>query len=311
MVNVSIIIPVYNKEKYLRKCINSILNQTYTDVEIILIDDGSLDRSKQILSEYKDKFPQKITVLESFHKGVGNARNRGIKRANGKYILFIDADDYLRKDYISKLMEFAKFDLVVSGLLKQNLESKNIESSIKLIDSEINTDSKSIHSIYTKSLFPIFSVVYTKLFKKRIIDRYHLLFKNQQYGEDTLFMLDIKRIKLISYAGYINLIINNTLSRDYVANIWDYLKVIPDEINEYGKCWQFLFLRSVKLTLLNETISFKKFRYQCKNITHDTRFQHVSTSLINTYSGKFILSFLRLKLYWLLFIIFKLKQKSI
>lgn len=315
MINVSIVIPVYNKEKYLRKCINSVLNQTYSDIEIILVDDGSLDRSKQILSEYKAKFPQKITILEGFHKGVGNARNQGIKRANGEYILFVDADDYLKTDYVSKLMKFSEFDLVVSGLLKQDLGSENIEPSIKLVNSEIYTNSKLVNSIYTKSLFPIFSVVYTKLFKKKIIDRYHLFFRNQQYGEDTLFMLEyikhIEKMKLISYTGYINLIINNTLSRDYVTNIWDYLKVIPDEIGDYSERWQFLFLRSIKLTLLNESISFKNFRYQCNNITHDARFRQASVSLINKYSDKFILLSLRLKLYWILFIIFKLKKKLI
>lgn len=311
MVNISIIIPVYNKEKFLQKCIDSILKQTYTDIEIILIDDGSIDKSKEIISEYVTKYPKIIHSIEGEHRGVGNARNQGLKKAKGKYILFVDADDYLKPDYLINLMKFSNFEFVVSGLLEQIYGLKHITTSIETGNVVIDVNSGNVNSLFSKKFFPIFSVVYTKLFKKEIIDKYHLTFKDLQYGEDTLFVLEylkyVEKIKIISYAGYINLIVENTLSRNYVNNIWEYVRIIPDEVNGHNKNWQFLFVRSIKLTLLNDASTFRNFKKQCDIITSDSNFKFASIFLLKSWTDKIILLFLKLKSYWPLFIAFKSK----
>ena len=90
---ISIIIPVYNVEKYLRRCLNSIINQTYKDIEIILVDDGSTDNSGKICDEYKEK-DNRIVVIHKENGGLSDARNAGIDIAKGKYIGFIDSDDF-------------------------------------------------------------------------------------------------------------------------------------------------------------------------------------------------------------------------
>ena len=100
---ISIIIPVYNVEKYLKKCINSVINQSHKNLEIILIDDGSTDKSGIILDEYA-KIDERIKVYHKKNGGLSSARNYGIKRSNGNYICFIDSDDFISKYMIENLL---------------------------------------------------------------------------------------------------------------------------------------------------------------------------------------------------------------
>ena len=139
---ISIIIPVYRVEKYLEECLNSVINQTYANLEIILIDDGSSDRCGQICDEYAKK-DERIEVIHQENQGVSNARNHGIEMAKGKYITFVDSDDYLDQDYIKYLYdEITKFnaDISICGTLdideKNNIlkRSKKFEKTLNLQD---------------------------------------------------------------------------------------------------------------------------------------------------------------------------------
>lgn len=102
MPKISLIIPVYNAELYLRKTLDSVLNQTYKDFEVVAINDGSTDSSLNILEEYKLKF-DKITIINQNNKGIGITRNEGIKAAKGEYISFLDSDDFISNDYLETL----------------------------------------------------------------------------------------------------------------------------------------------------------------------------------------------------------------
>lgn len=110
MHSVSIIVPVYNVEKYLAKCIESILSQTYRDIEVLLIDDGSTDGSADICKEYSRQ-DDRIRYIRQENGGLGNARNRGIQEASGKYILFIDSDDYIAENMVEQLYQ----NIITSG----------------------------------------------------------------------------------------------------------------------------------------------------------------------------------------------------
>ena len=101
MPEVSIIIPVYNNEQYIEKCIQSVLNQTFENFEVIVINDGSTDKSGEIL-EKLNREDSRIILIEQKNQGVAVARNRGMNKATGKYITFVDGDDYLKNDYIEK-----------------------------------------------------------------------------------------------------------------------------------------------------------------------------------------------------------------
>ena len=100
---VSVIIPVYNVEKYLKDCINSILNQTYSNWEMILVDDGSVDNSGDICDKFS-KNDSRIHVIHQTNKGVSFARNKGIEKANGEYLIFIDSDDWIENNMFEEMI---------------------------------------------------------------------------------------------------------------------------------------------------------------------------------------------------------------
>ena len=99
----SIIIPVYNVERYIRKCMESIMNQTFRDYEVIVVDDESPDRSMDIVAEFAEKYPGMITMIHQKNTRLGGARNRGVKDARGEYLLFIDSDDYVSTDLLESV----------------------------------------------------------------------------------------------------------------------------------------------------------------------------------------------------------------
>ena len=108
---ISVIVPVYNAENYLHRCIDSILAQTFTDFELLLINDGSTDNSGEICNAYAQKYP----CIRMFHKnngGVSSARNLGLTKANGEWIVFVDSDDWIEPHYLNVLYQNGKYDLV-------------------------------------------------------------------------------------------------------------------------------------------------------------------------------------------------------
>lgn len=107
MEKVSVIIPVYNDEKYLEKCLNSVINQTYKNLEIILIDDGSTDGTAEICEHYKDK-DDRIRILHKQNEGIGSSRNAGLSMATGDYVLFVDGDDWIASNHIEELYKLLK-----------------------------------------------------------------------------------------------------------------------------------------------------------------------------------------------------------
>lgn len=126
---ISIIVPVFNVEKYLSRCIDSLLAQTYSNIEILLIDDGSTDNSSDICDEYADKYVN-VCVYHKINGGLSDARNYGIQRATGEYINFVDSDDWIDDDYITNLYEAMNktgSQLAVSRLKKTSSKKKPVK----------------------------------------------------------------------------------------------------------------------------------------------------------------------------------------
>ena len=181
---ISIIIPVYNVEPYLRQCINSVVNQTYRNLEIILIDDGSTDNSGKICDEYALK-DSRIKVIHKQNGGVSSARNIGLKFASGEYIGFVDSDDFIELDMYSMLLKKileSKSQLVVcnwfDGMENNWLENKRFPIKEKV------TKNEALESFYW-CMFP-----WNKLFKKDILKDISFL-EILGYGEDTLFCFNV------------------------------------------------------------------------------------------------------------------------
>ena len=191
---VSVIVPVYNSEKYIEKCLNSIIEQTYKDFELIVINDGSKDNSLEILEKYKNDFPKVITLINQENIGVSKTRNNAIKMAKGKYVMFIDNDDFIDKDYIETFINEAEkedYDVVLGGYRRPN-EKGEIIKKLKLPQEE-----------WAK--FMIFAP-WARIYKKEYLLKNDIEFLSVNIGEDVYFniqaMMISKKIKIIDYIGY-------------------------------------------------------------------------------------------------------------
>lgn len=181
---ISVIVPVYKAEKYLYRCVDSILAQSHTDFELLLINDGSPDNSGAICDEYAAK-DSRVRVFHKENGGVSSARNLGLDNAKGEWITFIDADDFVHRDFLGSLFGTHDVDLVVgSFLVVGSDEKKNGILEERLYD---KVDLR--EAISTLSLLINFLVPWGKLFKRDIILNNCIVFDvNIHSGEDSLFV---------------------------------------------------------------------------------------------------------------------------
>ena len=198
MPKISIIVPIYNAEKVLKRCVDSILNQSYKNFELILINDGSKDKSIDIINEYKEK-DERIKVIDNKNKGVSETRNIGIKTSKGEYIQFIDADDFIDPYMIEetlKEIEKNKADSVITGLYL-DIESENeIKSSKQTFEYKIEEGNSNIAVAVMDRLNGTYiNSPVNKIYKKSIIiDNNIYMDKTIDLGEDLLFNLDYLKI---------------------------------------------------------------------------------------------------------------------
>lgn len=198
---VSVIVPVYNGERYLRPCIDSILGQTFRDMEIILVNDGSTDASAAMLAEYAAK-DERIRVEEHANCGVGATRNKAIELARGEYIRFIDCDDTLPEDSIEVLVRRAdetKSDLVISAYEELLLERAFLRDLLKKDETvDCNSFLKDF-SRYPNSFY--YGVLWNKLFRRDIIMEHGIRFDpSMTWGEDFTFVVQyLVHVQRVSY----------------------------------------------------------------------------------------------------------------
>ena len=179
---ISVIVPVYNVEQYLPRCIDSILAQTFTDFELLLIDDGSRDNSGKICDEYAEK-DSRIRVFHKENGGVSSARNVGLDNTCGEYVSFIDSDDWIGPSFLQELIT-GQADLIIGG--KVNVGYKTGETRYKPNLYIKNDISECLQKVLLDDLF---RVPWGKLYRKRIIDVHKLRFDSyMKIAEDTAFV---------------------------------------------------------------------------------------------------------------------------
>ena len=192
---ITIIVPVYNSEKYISRCIDSILNQSFKDYELLIINDGSKDGSLKIIKDYEKK-DKRIKVIDQKNMGVAKTRNKGIKLASGEYIMFIDNDDYIENDYLKTYYDAIKdtdYDIVMGGYKRKD-EDGNIVQQLAI--TKENEWSKYI-----------VVAPWAKIYRKNFLIDNKIEYFSYKIGEDVYFNLiaysNSKNIKVINNTDYI------------------------------------------------------------------------------------------------------------
>lgn len=230
MTKVSLIVPVYNTEKYLNKCMNSLIEQTLKDIEIIIINDGSTDNSESIIKSYKDS---RIKYISKLNEGIGKTRNMGIDLAKGEYLAFVDSDDYLAVDFCEKMYKKAtkdNCDVVVCNFYK--VDDKIIEVNFDSFnDSSLKENPALINMI---NLGPC-----NKIYKKSLFDNADNRFVENLKYEDAPFIVKMllsadKIGKLEDYLTYYVIHDNSqTTIRD--EKVFDILLIVDMIVNDLMK----------------------------------------------------------------------------
>ena len=179
---ISVIVPVYNVYNYIDKCLNSLVNQTLRDIEIIVVNDGSPDNSEEIIEKYIKKYSN-IKYYKKKNGGISDARNYGLKYATGEYIGFVDSDDYVKENMYEEMYNKAltdNYDMVVCDL------NYVYDDKIIRVDCGIKKDTENVKSIYIDN----YPVVWNKIFKRELFN--NIQFKCGVWFEDVELLMSKK-----------------------------------------------------------------------------------------------------------------------
>ena len=200
MAEVSIIVPVYQVEKYIRQCVDSILAQTFTDFELILVDDGSKDRSGEICDEYAG-MDERVKVVHKENGGLSDARNRGMDQAVGKYFMFVDSDDYIAPTMLESLyssMRRENADIAACNFLFSfdKAREKNFSTEIK---AEVLTGSDIFYYRKNERNYGIWTVAWNKLYKRETFGNVRVRFgkfHEEECWANDIYQMDIKVVTI-------------------------------------------------------------------------------------------------------------------
>jgi len=289
MPKVSIIVPVYNVENYIEKCLESLVKQTLEDIEIIIVNDGSTDNSIKVINNYIKKYPQKIIYLEKKNGGLSDARNYGIPYAKGKYIAFLDSDDYVEKNIYQKMYELAE---------KENSDFVECDFYWEY-PNKIKEDIGIIYNGKHEMIQNIRVIAWNKLIKREIIEKNEILFPKGYRYEDVEFTY-----KLIPYINNISFLkeplvhyiqrehsISNLQNErtkeifDVLQHVIDYYKE-KDIYEEYNEDLEYIYTRYLLCSSLLRMIKIndKKIRNKCINET----WQNLNTKFPNWKKNKIL-----------------------
>ncbi|MDH6305586.1 glycosyltransferase involved in cell wall biosynthesis [Parabacteroides sp. PH5-13] len=300
---ISVIIPVYNVERYIERCIKSILNQTYQDFEIVLVDDKGTDQSMKIVEKYSQKDDRFVVVNNLENMGSMWARMIGYKNAKGQYFVFCDSDDFLPSNALEILYKeiiFSKAEIVI-GNIQYVLNEENKRNILKNKLS-FGADSEAVY----KSLLvgELSHSLCAKIYDRVLFDKYEYeTFKNQTHGEDGMLFYqlisNLKRVTLINDVVYYYYINEESATRSKITDeklqkisfssdyIFNYVSNIQPKLNH------FLIHRKIitLTTLLNAGVSKQKIQYYSKTL--DVNYLLKFDTLSRFYNGiDFVLIYL-------------------
>lgn len=238
MAEISIIVPVYQVEKYIRQCIDSILAQTFTDFELIIVDDGSKDNSGKICDEYAEK-DKRIRVIHKENDGLSGARNKGLDNASGNYFMFVDGDDYISPDMaecLYKKISEAKADIAACNyryIFEDGKKDFSTENKAEVINAnEIFYNRKNERN------YGFWTVAWNKLYKREKFKS--LRFRFGKYHEDEfwandIYQMDIKAVTVSESLYYYRQRVNSIMGNKNIRKCFDIIEAFDERINVYLK----------------------------------------------------------------------------
>ena len=260
MIKVSIIVPVYNVEKYISKCLDSLVNQTLKEIEIIIVNDGSPDKSEEIILNYQKKY-NNIKYYKKTNGGLSDARNYGIKYASGEYIGFVDSDDYVDLNMYSKMYQKAKtkdFDIVAC-----QVDMVDEGSHIQLVKSGL----KDFINI-KDAMITVYPSAWNKIYKKEMFDK--VLFKKGIWFEDVEFLYRlfpyIRTIGVVEEELYYYVQREGAITKTYDERLLDYIKnwngIVEyykknNYYKEYYKELEYCYVRYLYATFIKQAMNYK------------------------------------------------------
>lgn len=236
---VSVIVPIYNVEKYLRKCLQSLHDQTYTNLEVLMVNDGTPDNSQQICEEFA-RMDDRFVLINKANGGLSSARNAGLNRATGDYVSFVDSDDWVQENFISSLMDctYTGAEVVIS---KYILDDRNVgknyvpyrdctvdrvftgeEKKQQIVFNHIGARLPQGNYLIPYAIMPVWKNLYSRAF----IEEHGLRFVSERevYAEDYLFNLQAyilaEKVYVTDAAEYVHLIVKGSLSQGYRKNLF-------------------------------------------------------------------------------------------
>lgn len=266
---ISVIVPIYNVEKYLRDCITSIINQSYTNLQIILVNDGSKDNCINICKEYQKK-DNRIIIIDKSNGGLSDARNAGIKMAKGKFICFIDSDDVVNRYYIEYLYnalisQKAQIAICKFGRFSEIDDLNEKKDRCNKINYNTVNNITACEQIYNKNYYVYCTVVWNKLYRKTLFDK--ISFPNGRLHEDEftsykLLYSSSKIVELSNQLYYYRFSPNSIMNKKINKTKLDVLDALNERLaffeqHKENKLYNLTLIRMVRISL---RIAFR-FRY--------------------------------------------------
>lgn len=261
---ITIVVPIYNVENYINDCIQSIINQTYKNLQIILVDDGSRDNCPKICDEYKQK-DSRIEVIHKKNGGLSDARNAGIEKANGKFICFIDSDDFINYEYVEKLYNLItknNADISISNFKRvQDFKKEYLKEEEENKTEQIYTGKQMIENIYNKKLYVQSTVTWNKMYKTELFKTTNFPYGKLHEDEYTTYKLyyNCKKVvmssEILYYYRYVpNSIMNKKFNKkrlDGIAALEERLKFF--QAKEEKKLYNLTLVRYLTVLMIHYT----------------------------------------------------------
>lgn len=285
MKEISVIVPVYNVEKYLEKCVDSILSQTFKDFEVILVDDGSKDRCGIICDKY-ESLDNRVKVIHKTNGGLSSARNSGLEIASGEYVAFVDSDDWIDKSMYKELYNEAKkhnADIVQCKFIKakdENVSIYNNESN----EAEVIRNLEALCNLYNEKCIETV-VTWNKLYRRYLFN--DIVFPNGKIHEDqfTTYKLLYKANKVVlvdKELYYYRQTPNSIMNSDFNMSRLDFLEALDQRMEFFKKINnEFLYKQTIK-TYVNV---LKEYYFKCQNSKNE---EQILKIIREKYKKKFI-----------------------